>query len=158
MKKGLMLIAILVLVSPTLVAQTDFGIKGGLNFSFFNVTEADFGSGPDAVASFYGGVFADFNIENSFHIQPELLYIDISDFKFLSIPIYLKYNIKSEFHMLVGPSLNYFFDFFTNKFKVRVDLSFEYDLSNKLNLHMKYTLGFKELSPQILFLGLGYIL
>ena len=74
----------------------------------------------------------------------------------LSTPIYLKYGINSKFHILAGPSLNYFFDFFANKFKVRADISLAYDLSAKLILHMKYTLGFEELSPNILFLGLGY--
>jgi len=31
-----------------------------------------------------------------------------------------------------------------------------YDLSSNLDLHMKYTLGFEELSPNVMFLGLGY--
>ena len=74
----------------------------------------------------------------------------------MNAPIYLKYDIDTNFHILVGPSLNYFFDFFVNKFKVRADLSVAYDLSEKLNLHMKYTIGFEEISPNGIFLGLGY--
>lgn len=137
-------------------AQTEFGLKGGVNITFFKVLEGEFGTNPEAEVGYYGGVFADFKIENGFHIQPELLYIGIRDFQFLNAPIYLKYDIDPRFHILVGPSLNYFFDIFNNKFKVRADLSFEYDLSSKLNLHMKYTLGFEMLSPNIIFLGLGY--
>jgi hypothetical protein len=95
-------------------------------------------------------------MEDGFHIQPEVLYIGISDFRFLNVPIYLKYDIKYNFHILVGPSLNYFFDFFTNKFKVRADITLAYDLSDRLDLHMKYTLGFEELSPDVIFLGLSY--
>ena len=145
-----------VFFSSTIGAQTEFGVKGGLNFTFYKVTEADFGANPDIELGLYAGLFADFEIENNFHIQPELLYIGVNDFKFLNAPIYLKYSINDSFHILVGPSLNYFLDFFSSKFKVRTDLSLAYDLSSKLDLHMKYTIGLEELSPNILFLGVGY--
>ncbi|SDI50083.1 Outer membrane protein beta-barrel domain-containing protein [Winogradskyella thalassocola] len=137
-------------------AQTDFGIKGGLNFTFFNVEEANFGENSDVQLGFYAGCFADFEIENDFHLQPELLFIRLGDFKFLNAPLYLKYNINDDFNILVGPSLNYFFDFFNAKLKVRADLGFAYNLTSKLDLHMKYTIGFEEISPNGLFLGLGY--
>lgn len=137
-------------------AQTEFGVKGGLNFTFFKVTEGDFGTNPDIETGYYGGVFVDFPIDNGFHLQPELLYKGIGDFRFLNAPIYLKYDIYDTVHILIGPSLNYFFDFFSNKFKVRADLSLDYDFSSKLSMHMKYTIGLEELSPNVLFLGLGY--
>ncbi|NRA92641.1 MAG: hypothetical protein HRU26_08145, partial [Psychroserpens sp.] len=38
-------------------SQTDFGIKGGLNFTFFNVDEEDFGENPDSETGYYGGIF-----------------------------------------------------------------------------------------------------
>ncbi len=139
-----------------LSAQTEFGVKGGLNFTFFKVTEGDFGTNPDTEIGYYGGVFVDFPIESGFHIQTELLYNGVGDFKFLNAPIYLKYDIYDNVHILVGPSLNYFFDFFSNKFKVRADLSLDYDFSSDLSMHMKYTFGLEELSPNVLFLGLGY--
>ena len=137
-------------------SQVDFGVKGGVNLTFFDVIEGDFGPNAQVDVGYYGGVFADFKMEDGFHIQPEVLYIGISDFRFLNVPIYLKYDIKYNFHILVGPSLNYFFDFFTNKFKVRADITLAYDLSDRLDLHMKYTLGFEELSPDVIFLGLSY--
>ena len=144
------------LFSIGIEAQADFGIKGGLNITFFKVAEADFGANPETEVGFYGGVFADFNISNGFHIQPELLYIGLRDFRFLNAPIYLKYDINTDFQILVGPSLNYFFDFLVNKVKVRADLSLAYSLSTRIDLHMKYTIGFEEISPNGLFLGLGY--
>jgi len=155
MKTVIALFAVL-LLSTGMDAQTDFGIKGGLNFTFFKVAEAGFGANPETEVGFYGGVFADFNISNGFHIQPELLYIGLRDFRFLNAPIYLKYDINADFQILVGPSLNYFFDFLVNKVKVRADLSMAYNLSSRLDLHMKYTIGFEEISPNGLFLGLGY--
>ncbi len=71
----------------------------------------------------------DFKIDEGFHIQPEALYIGLNDFKFLNAPIYLKYEMDNDFHILVGPSLNYFFDFFSNKFKVRADIGAAYDIT-----------------------------
>lgn len=136
--------------------SVDFGIMGGMNLTFFKVVEGQFGSFNDVEVSYYGGVFADFTIDNQVHFQPELLYIGLGDFKFLNAPLYLKYNINTNFDILIGPSLNYFFDFFSNKFKVRADLSFAYNISSALNLHMKYTLGFTEISPNGLYLGAGY--
>ena len=155
MKKLSLLIGLL-FFTVSLSAQTDFGIKGGLNFTFFKVAEGDFGTNPETEIGYYGGVFVDFKIDNGFHIQPELLYKFLGDFEFVNAPIYLKYDIYDSIHILVGPSLNYFFDFFTNKFKVRADLSLEYDIISRLNIHMKYTIGFEEFSPNIVFFGLGY--
>ncbi|WP_178985001.1 outer membrane beta-barrel protein [Winogradskyella helgolandensis] len=151
-----LLLFILICGAFSLQAQTDFGIKGGLNFTFYNVEEANFGDDTNVQTGVYVGVFADFEIENDFHLQPELLYIGLGDFKFLNAPIYLKYNINDNFNILVGPSINYFFDFFNAKLKVRADLGFAYNLTSKLDLHMKYTIGFEEITPNGLFLGLGY--
>ena len=155
MKKSIFAI-LFCLISSTTMAQAEFGIKGGLNFTFFKVNEGDFGTSPDTELGYYGGLFVDFEFDNNFHFQPELLYNGIGEFRFLNAPLYIKYDITDPLHILVGPSLNYFFDFFSNKFKVRADLSLDYDLSQSLSLHMKYTLGLEELAPNVLFLGLGY--
>ncbi|WP_282043506.1 outer membrane beta-barrel protein [Winogradskyella flava] len=155
MKKALLLF-VLICYAVTAHTQTDFGIKGGLNVTFYKVTEGDFGTNPSEEIGAYGGVFFDIEFEDKLHLQPELLYIHIRDFQFLNAPIYLEYDVSRDFHILIGPSLNYFFDFFSNKFKVRADLSLAYNLSTNLDLHMKYTIGFQELAPNILFFGLGY--
>ena len=154
--KKLFLFFLTVSFCSVLSSQPEFGVKGGLNFTFFKVTEGDFGTNPDIETGYYGGVFVDFSIDKGFHLQPELLYKGIGDFRFLNAPIYLKYDIYNTIHILVGPSLNYFFDFFSNNFKVRADLSLDYDLTSDLSMHMKYTIGLEELSPNVLFLGLGY--
>jgi len=135
-----------------------FGLKGGLNLTFFMYDEEQFGISQDVVAGYYGGVFVDFNIDDKFHIQPEVLYIGLGDFDFLNAPLYLKYDINNYWQIMIGPSLNYFFDFFSNKFKVRADLGLAYDVLPKLDIHMKYTLGFEEITPNGLFLGIGYTL
>lgn len=137
-------------------SKVDFGLIGGVNLTFFDEIEGDFGPNAQVDVGYYGGFFADFKMEGGLHIQPELIYIGINDFRFLNAPIYLKYDIGNAFHILVGPSLNYFFNFFTNKFKVRADLSLAFDLTSKLGMHLKYTLGIEELSPDVMFLGLNY--
>ncbi len=81
---------------------------------------------------------------------------NLYDFKFINAPIYLKYEVANGLYILAGPSLNYFIDFFSNKFKVRADLSTSYQISRSLDIHLKYTLGFEEISPNGLFLGLDF--
>jgi len=134
------------------------GLKGGLNLTFFTYNQQQFGISQDIETGYYGGVFIDFNIDDKFHIQPELLYIGLGDFNFLNAPLYLKYDIINKLHIMFGPSMNYFFDFFSNKIKVRADLGLAYDILPKLDIHMKYTLGFEQITPNGLFFGVGYTL
>lgn len=137
-------------------SQTYFGIKGGLNLTFFKVIDAGFGDDPEVEVGYYAGVFADIQVNSDLSIQPEVLYIGLNDFKFINAPIYLKYEVANGLYILAGPSLNYFIDFFSNKFKVRADLSTSYQISRSLDIHLKYTLGFEEISPNGLFLGLDF--
>jgi len=145
-----------IFISNSIVAQTEFGVKGGINLTFFNEDQAQFGESPEAEIGYFGGVFLDFEINESFHIQPELLYKGVGDFQFINAPIYAEYYVANNFSLLVGPSLNYFFDLFINKFKIRADISAAYRFSEAVELNLKYTLGFEELSPNVLFLGLGF--
>lgn len=139
-------------------SSNGFGIKGGLNFTFFSVEEAQFGMNQSTEIGYYAGIFSEFEIDEDFAIQPEVLYIGLNDFQFINVPVYLKYEIVDNFSLLIGPSINYFFDFFTNKLKIRADLSTAYNFTPKLDLHLKYTLGFEVFSPNGLFIGIGYLL
>ncbi|MGS2726383.1 outer membrane beta-barrel protein [Psychroserpens sp. BH13MA-6] len=137
-------------------SPVNFGVKGGLNLTFFKVTEAQFGNNIETEVGYYGGVFADFEVDEFVSIQPEVLYISLTDFQFINAPIYAKFRLSDRLDFLAGPSLNYFFDFFNNKLKVRGDIATAYNLSNHLDLHMKFVLGFNEVAPNGLFLGAGY--
>lgn len=136
--------------------KNSFGLKGGANFTFFKVVEGNFGTNPDTATGFYFGSFIDLEIDEKASVQPEVLYILLNDFNFINAPIYMKYKVGHNLNVLVGPSLNYFFDFFSNKFKVRGDLATSYQLSKNIDVHIKYTLGFQEITPNGLFIGLGY--
>lgn len=156
MKHYVLLLILLISVSNNLQSQTDFGIKGGISLTIFNEDNGVFGENPESEIGYFGGIFIDFVVYKGFHIQPELLYKGIGDFEFINAPIYLKYDVDNNFHVLAGPSLNYFFNFFNNKFRVRADVSIAYDISDDLDINLKYTIGFEEISPNILFIGLGY--
>lgn len=156
MKHYILCLVLVVGVSFKIHSQTDFGFKGGLSITLFNEDNGIFGENPESEIGYFAGVFIDVVIDKGFHIQPELVYKGIGDFEFLNLPIYLKYDVDNNFHLLAGPSLNYFFNFFNNKFKIRADVSIAYDISDDLDINLKYTIGFEEISPNILFIGLGY--
>ena len=136
-------------------SKTDFGIKGGLNLTFIKVPEASFGDNIEVKSGYYGGFFIAIPIDSNLSIEPEVLYVGLNDFRFINAPIYLKYQASNKFYILIGPSLNYFVDFFSNKFKVRADLSVAYQFTKAFDVHLKYALGFEELTPNGLFFGLG---
>ena len=156
MNQRIVILLMLLTISTKSISQSDleFGIKGGLNLTFIKVPEASFGDNIEVKAGYYGGLFMAIPLEHSLSIQPEVLYIGLNDFRFINAPIYLRFTAANKFDTLVGPSLNYFFDFFSNKFKVRADLSVSYEILTALSIHLKYTLGFEELTPNGLFIGL----
>lgn len=132
-----------------------FGIKGGFNKTFFTVDQQSLGSYSTSETGFYGGVFVEFPIDDFLTIQPEVLYISVGDFNFLNVPIYAKYEVANKLHLMAGPSVNYFFDFYTSKLKIGADISSSYDLTQALDVHVKFALGIDELAPNGLFFGLG---
>jgi|TARA_R110002020_G_scaffold4110_4_gene18335 hypothetical protein len=158
MKYILIVSFILFSFSNSVCAQTNFGVKGGVSLTFFNENQEQFGENPETEVGYFGGVFLDVPISETFHIQPEVLYKGVGEFRFINAPIYAEYYVGRDFSLLVGPSLNYFFDFFTNSFKVRADVSAAYHFSENVEVNLKYTLGFEELTPNVLFLGLGFSL
>ena len=155
MKNSVFAIVFIFAFSAIGISQTDFGVKGGVNLTFFNENQEDFGEQASAEVGYFGGLFVDFTVDERFHIQPEILYKGVGEFQFINVPIYAKYYVADNVSLLVGPSMNYFFDFLTNKFKVRADISAAYDVSEIIDVNLKYSLGLEELSPNVLFLGVG---
>nr|WP_321222686.1 hypothetical protein [uncultured Psychroserpens sp.] len=152
----LIMLSLFFILKSNAQSNVDFGIKGGLNFTFFKVPEAQFGNNIETEIGFYSGLFADFEIDNTVSLQPEILYIQLNDFKFLNAPIYAKFLLSNRLSFMAGPSLNYFFDFFTNKFKVRGDIATSYYITDAIDIHLKFVVGFNEVAPNGLFIGAGY--
>lgn len=133
-----------------------FGIKAGVNKTYFNVDQNDLGAFATSETGYYGGMFVGIPIDDFLTIQPEAMFISLGDFNFLNVPIYAKYEVVDDLYLLAGPSMNYFFDFIINKFKVAADISSSYQISSNIDVHIKYTLGLNELAPNGLFFGLGF--
>jgi len=151
-----LIIFMFLLVHSMLLAQGQIGIKGGTNFTFFNENQEQFGEQVRTEVGYFAGLFVDVPLGESFHVQPELLYKGLGEFRFINAPIYVRYDVGANIALLAGPSLNYFFDFFSNSFKVRADISTLYQITESLDINLKFTLGLEEVSPNVLFLGLGY--
>ena len=47
-------------------SNSNIGIKGGVNFTFFNVDQSNFGFNQDNATGFYGGVFLDIEVDKAF--------------------------------------------------------------------------------------------
>lgn len=110
-------------------AQTDdsfnksgFGIKAGLNYA--TVTKGDFNEGPDARTSFYVGAISEIPlIDNSFSIQPEVIYsrqgfernysLLGNDYTaeyqldYINVPILAKLYIVKGFSIEAGPQFGF---------------------------------------------------
>lgn len=156
--RNILLAVFLMICSLGVKAQdldTRFGVKGGLNKTFFTVDLQDLGFYSTSETGFYGGVFLEFPIDHFLTIQPEVLYISVGDFNFLNVPVYAKYEVANKLHLMAGPSVNYFFDFFNNKLKIGADISTSFDIAKCLDAHIKFALGLDELAPNGLFFGMG---
>lgn len=135
--------------------DTKFGVKAGVDFASVKVKVL----GNSATASktgFFVGGFATLGISEKFAVQPELLYVAISDSNFFSVPVLAKYTFAEKFSALVGPSFNYFSDAEEDKLKVNIDLGATYDITEEIDLNAKYTLGFGDVAVNGIFIGAGY--
>lgn len=164
--KKLVLIA-LVLFSMIAGAQEKFlrfGAKGGVNFSNLNgnVEEIDFKSR----SSYHFGALVEVRLFENLSIQPELLYsvqgakvesgnadVDDVDFKYLTIPIMMKFYLISEkLSIEVGPQFAFLADdnvgdtFRTRSFDFSVGGGLAFDITNNFFIQARYLAGLTEVS------------
>lgn len=155
--KKLLFITVLFAGALTAQAQKDtkFGVKAGVDFASIKVKVA----GTTATASetgFFVGGFATLGVSEKFAIQPELLYVAISDSNFFSVPVLAKYSFAEKFSALAGPSFNYYSDAEEDKFKVNLDLGASYQIIEEIDINAKYSLGFGDVAVSGVFVGAGY--
>jgi len=135
--------------------ETKFGVKAGVDLATIKVKML----GTTASASetgFFLGAFANLGVSEKFSVQPELLYVAISDSNFLSVPVLAKYNVAEKLGLIAGPSLNYFMDAEEDKLKVNVDFGAMYDITEEIDVNAKYSLGMGDVSVSGIFIGAGY--
>ena len=160
MKKIILTIAAVFALGAASAQETKFGVKAGVDLASMKVTlsdgEGDTVSGTASETGFFVGGFATVGMSDKFAIQPEVLYVAITDFSFLSVPVLAKYTFAEKFSALVGPSFNYFLDAKEDKFKVNVDFGATYDVTENIDINAKYSLGFGDVAMNGIFIGAGY--
>ena len=113
-------------------------------------------SGTSSETGFFVGGFAILGISEKFAIQPEVLYVAISDLNSFQVPVLARYTFAEKFSALAGPSFNYYSDFEEDKFKVNIDLGATYDITENIDVNAKYSIGFGDIAVSGLFVGAGY--
>lgn len=139
--------------------ETRFGVKAGVDFATVEQTVTVMGftvSGKGSETGFFVGGFAEIGVNESFAIQPELLYVAITDFSLLNVPVLGKYTFAEKFNVMAGPSINYLLDAEEDQFKVNVDLGAGYDISEDLDVSARYSMGFGDVKVSGIYLGVGY--
>jgi len=155
MKKLLFITALLIGTFSAQAQKTKFGVKAGVDFASIKVKVAGV-SGTSSETGFFLGGFASLGISDKFAVQPELLYVAISDSNFFSVPVLAKYTFAEKFSALAGPSFNYFTDAEEDKLKVNLDLGATYDITENIDVNAKYSLGFGDVAVNGIFVGAGY--
>lgn len=161
MMKKLFLVA--ALFAGTLFAsaqETNFGVRAGADFATVKVTVVNPITGDEISASgsetgFFVGGFAEIGISETFAVQPEVLYVAISDSNMLNVPILAKYSFGS-FSALAGPGLNYLLDAEEDEFKVNIEVGASYDFTENFDAQARYSIGMGDVSVSGLFIGVGY--
>ena len=154
--KKLLFIAVVFVGAFTAQAQkTKFGVKAGVDFASIKVEVAGV-SGTASETGFFVGGFATLGISEKFAVQPELLYVAISDSNFFSVPVLARYTFAEKFSALAGPSFNYFSDATEDKLKMNLDLGATYDFTEEIDVNAKYSLGFGDVAVNGIFIGAGY--
>ncbi len=151
MKKQVFILAILLLCSVGLTAQSTFGIKAGVDLATVKVSGFS-----DSETGFFVGGFTTLSLSDQFLLQPELLYVDVKDLEFISLPLLAKFAVAENFNLLAGPTFNYFLDVDEDEFKVNLDVGASYDFTEKIDLSARYSLGLGDVKVHGLFIGLGY--
>lgn len=113
MKKLLLAVVALTVMTSSAFAQLSGGIRAGLNFSNQNIKSQDFDldESGDMKAGLLLGLYLVGNLSENIAIQPELVYSSMGandpdgDLKlnYISIPVLLRYNINDMINVHLGP-------------------------------------------------------
>jgi len=154
--KKLSLIAILAIFGLTIMhAQTNvkFGLTGGLLNSNTDIDISVLGfdvANIDAInaTGFNIGAFADVELSEKFHIQPELTYGSAEKLAFVYLPIMMKYYVADKINIQAGPQLS----FSTNLQDIKDGLK---DIDEILNTDVNLDKAFNSTGVDLVF-GAGY--
>lgn len=124
-----MRIILFLFIAVTLPAQVQSqtfsgGLRGGINFAQWKqniqISSTQTGTISSAITSdtrtgYLIGVYYTILFSENFGLQPELFYNSIGSksgsstisVDYVSLPIFLRYNITNQFHLLAGPQIGY---------------------------------------------------
>lgn len=140
--------------------ETSFGVRAGVDFATVKYEFANPMTGATTTVSgsetgFFAGAFVEIGISETFAVQPEVLYVAISDSNMINVPILGKYSF-GKFSVMAGPSLNYLMDAEEDNFKLNIDLGASYDITENFDVMARYSIGMGDVSISGLFVGAGY--
>lgn len=156
MKKLLLSAALLAGTFFATAQETRFGVKAGIDVASVTVDLGPLGKVTGSETGFFVGGFAEIGVNDTFSIQPEILYVGISDFNMINVPILAKYTFAEKFSAMVGPGLSYMLDAEEDEFKVNVDIAAGYDITEDIDATVRYSIGFGDVKVSGLFIGVGY--
>lgn len=120
MKKCVLLLMFTCLSISLLQAQSfKYGVKAGLNMSNLAISPELDGPAPSAKLGVHLGGFAQFELANSFSVQPELMFStqgandeDHDDWQrvklsYLNFAAPFKYTLENNLHFSIGPQLGF---------------------------------------------------
>jgi len=143
-----------------LFAQTEFGIKGGLNVSDIVMTNY---INPDVEADLalktglHGGFFVTGNVNDRIGMAGELLYsnkgvkaISNINLHYITLPLLIEYKLSNTILAEIGPELGYMFSAtseygnasstYDNKLDLALDAGFRLD-ARKITFGIRYCVG-----------------
>ncbi len=136
--------------------ETRFGVKGGIDIATVTVDLGPLGEASGSETGFFIGAFAEIGVNETFAIQPEVLYVGIQDFNMINVPILGKFTFAEKFSAMAGPSLIYALDAEEDEFKVNLDIAAGYDITEDIDASVRYSMGFGDVKLSGLFIGVGY--
>ncbi len=147
-------------LSLTASAQTELGIKGGLNVSdivMTNFVDPDVEADLQLKAGIHGGIFINTIVDERIGMAAELLYSDKGvkgltniHLHYISLPLLMQYKLNERFSVELGPEPAYLFlaksghgdvsGTYSNKFDLSIDGGFRLDTS-KMCFAIRYCAG-----------------
>lgn len=115
--KQLLFTALFLIASSVASAQFEAGVKAGFGAHWLPGTALD---GTEAIRphnGYYGGVFAEYTIDDTFIIQAEALYASKGhsdksvngkysrDLRYINIPLYFGYRLTRNISIMAGPEI-----------------------------------------------------
>lgn len=167
MKKIILIIAVTIVLIPTVQSQEkiQFGVKGGVNFT--NMTSNDYLYDEKYKTGLYLGATVEIPLSKKLSIQPEIVYssqgikgkalvyypstlpgtmpVVNAEHKldYIKIPVLAKLYLVKNFSFEIGPSFNFLVnDQFTSDFYTQTDLAEKFELGGVVGLSYKVKSNF----------------